>query len=173
MGETHSQLIQKAVRWLKKDQGCGLVFAEMVTAAYTSPDVMGWRNGLSRLVEVKVSRSDFFADRKKTASVCGSVSMGTQRWYLTPQGLVEPKDLPEGWGLLHLAGRSIREVHSAPIRILDSQAYGQEAILLTSAVRRLLLGSRFEESNGRWETVTSRLAREQQQPNPQIGEGFE
>ena len=61
------------------------------------------------MIEVKVSRSDFFADKKKPERKAGGV--GTYRFYLAPAGLIAVTDLPESWGLLEFNGRSVQMVH--------------------------------------------------------------
>ena len=105
----HAALVAVAVRWLRKSQGCGVVFAEH-SAGWEHPDAMGWKSGFSRVVECKVSRSDFFADRKKPSRRSAAVRPGVQCWYLTPPGLLRVEELPEGWGLLEFDGRRVRNV---------------------------------------------------------------
>lgn len=159
----HDKLVDRAARWLKYKEKCKPIFVEMATAAGSSPDVIGWFYGASRLIEVKVSRSDFFKDRKKLAFIHPGYAMGRKRWYLTPEGLVRPEDLPEGWGLLHAEGTTIREVVEAPERFLEPTTQEQEALMLSSAIRRLLLGSKYSEASGRWESVADRLEREEKE----------
>ena len=40
------------------------------------------------------------ADRKKFFRVHGWQGGGTHRFYLCPEGIVNPEDLPKGWGLI-------------------------------------------------------------------------
>ena len=105
---THDDLVRRAVRWLRKTRGCGVVFAEMVTAAPMIPDAIGWcmAGQWSVLVEAKASRSDFFADRKK-CHFGAPDSPGQERWYITPKGLVQPDELPAEWGLLECSAKRI------------------------------------------------------------------
>lgn len=176
----HDKLVLRACRWLKarpdfsygclRVERCRPVFSEMVTSAGTSPDAIGWFLGQSRLVEVKTSRSDFFAERKKLSSVLPDYAMGRKRWYLVPEGLLKPEELPPEWGLLYAVGRSIREIVPAPERLLSPQAQEQETLMLTSAISRLLLGSRFYEKTGRWETFLDREKRQQQESKSGNGE---
>ena len=44
---------------------CPFVVIELVTCEQETPDVFGWNYWTTVLVEVKVSRSDFLADKKK------------------------------------------------------------------------------------------------------------
>ncbi|GBQ90079.1 hypothetical protein GCM10007866_16160 [Gluconobacter albidus] len=74
-----------------------------------SPDAIGYRvsdmiNGGSTIVECKVSRSDFLADRKKPHRQTGG--MGKWRYFMCPEGLISPDELPDKWGLLHVGARN-------------------------------------------------------------------
>ena len=71
------------------------------------PDVLGITySGESILVEVKVSRSDFLADKKKPWRVDLNKGMGDHRVYLTPKGLLNPKEIPYGWMLWEVHGKT-------------------------------------------------------------------
>ena len=112
----HAALVQRASKWLLR-VGMGRVVAECCPHwTVEHPDSIGWNMyGWSILVECKVSRADFLADvlkRKKWAEN-GYCGMGHERYYLTPQGLLSPSDIPEGWGLLE-AGKRIRRVVKIP-----------------------------------------------------------
>jgi len=159
----HDKLVDRAARWLKYKQRCRPIFAEMATAAGSAPDAIGWFYGASRLVEVKVSRSDFFRDRTKLSFIHPGYAMGRKRWYLTPPELIRPEDLPEGWGLLWAEGTAIREVVEAPERLLEPTTQEQEMLMLSSAIRRLILGSRYSEASGRWEAVRDSIDRKKKE----------
>lgn len=154
MGEQHAILVEAAVRWLRNQRRCPRVFAEFTTAAPSIPDAIGWRGMWSELVEVKVSRSDFFADRKKP-HVAGGRCMGNVRWYLTPPGLVKREELPEGWGLAECAGRVRVVVEPDPQETPDKD---REVLLLLSAIRRFELGVPWDEKRGRFQTFAEREA---------------
>jgi hypothetical protein len=107
--ELHENLCQKGVFWLKKN---GFGVAAMNVWAFGSRervDCIGYRQQCSAMIEVKVSRSDFLADKKKPERQSGGV--GTYRFYLTPPGLIDVADLPSGWGLLEVAGKAVQMVH--------------------------------------------------------------
>lgn len=107
--ELHELLSQKGVSWLKKN---GFAVAAMNVWAFGSRervDCIGFRQQCSVLIEVKVSRSDFLADKKKPERQSGGV--GTYRFYLTPPNLIDVADLPAGWGLLEAAGKVVKMVH--------------------------------------------------------------
>lgn len=103
---THEDLVQKACRWLRNAKNCGVVYAEAGrNVCWEEPDAIGWKAGGSTciVVECKTSRSDFMADRKKPVARRAEFAgrMGTHRYYLVPEGLVKPEELPPGWGLLY------------------------------------------------------------------------
>lgn len=115
--QCHEEMVLAACRWLKKTKRCGLVFAEPgKNVCSEEPDALGFRtSGLhSMVVECKTSRSDFLADAKKPHRRHGG--MGVCRWYLVPTGMVKPEEVPEGWGLLYLEGKKVREVLDAPLQ---------------------------------------------------------
>lgn len=62
----HNDLCLKAVKFLKNN-GFAVSFDDRFQAATGTgelPDAIGFRNGVSVVIEVKVSRSDFLADKK-------------------------------------------------------------------------------------------------------------
>lgn len=102
---THKEVVQIAYQWVLKSGGCGVAFKELNSLACNGeyPDVlgvMGW--GKSVLIEVKVSRSDFCADKKKSFRKNPELGMGTFRYYCCPEGLIKPTELPDGWGLIYV-----------------------------------------------------------------------
>ena len=111
---SHAKLCDIGRDWLVKNKRCNPVFVEKGTSvADEIPDVMGWTRKGSILIECKTSRSDFLADQKKSHRQ--GAGMGTTRYYLCEEGVINIGDLPDGWGLLH-AHRSLyrnecRQVH--------------------------------------------------------------
>lgn len=107
--ELHELLCEKGVTWLKRN-GFQVTAANVWTAGSRERvDCIGFRQQCSVLIEAKVSRSDFLADKKKPERQSGGV--GTYRFYLTPAGLLTVDDLPGRWGLLEFSGRSIKMTH--------------------------------------------------------------
>lgn len=97
----HLELVEVAERWLIKAKGCGFALKELVSANNCeSPDAIGFRSGISILVEAKTSRSDFHADKKKIFRRCPYMGMGAFRFFICPTGIIKPEDLPPKWGLL-------------------------------------------------------------------------
>lgn len=104
---THAALVAVAYRWTLARCGFALREYRTFTPTGETPDVLGFRSDCSVLVEVKVSRADFLADRKKPFRQ-GALGMGNFRYFLCPEGLVEPNELPERWGLLVATSRGVR-----------------------------------------------------------------
>jgi len=116
---THSELCSLAVRWLKrpnsaKGHGCIVAVSECrAEMDGECPDAIGFRAGWhegSVLVECKVSRADFLADKAKPHRRAGA-GMGTWRYYMAPTGVIRAEDLPERWGLLEVNARG----HITPV----------------------------------------------------------
>jgi hypothetical protein len=123
---THSELVERAARWLRKSRRCGVVLTN--AGSIERPDAIGWHNGdppVSILVECKVSRADFRHDKLKPFRdpAWNDTAIGRFRYYLTPKGLVKPTELPARWGLLEVVGRGIRQ--SVKARRWDLDAPGK------------------------------------------------
>lgn len=105
---THSQLVRLAEEWLRKRYRCGIVLSEQSCASGETPDVIGWKGSCrSVLVECKISRADFFADREKPFRKQPEMGMGCERFYLAPRGVIDQSELPPAWGLLECKGREV------------------------------------------------------------------
>ena len=111
----HAELCKKAVSWLKRPYsaggtGCPNAFSEVNSSSNGGEivDSIGLKTaeGIETIViEVKVSRSDFLADKKKAFRVNPEEGMGNFRYYLCPEGLIRESDLPERWGLIEVGQR--------------------------------------------------------------------
>jgi len=105
---THQQLVHLAEQWLRRTYRCGIVLSEQSCASGETPDVIGWRGKCrSVLVECKISRADFLADRDKPFRKDPAQGMGCERFYLVPAGVVGENELPARWGLLECKGREV------------------------------------------------------------------
>lgn len=131
---THAALVEVAANWLAKRR-C-FVLAEFAPGTCREiPDAIGWNpQGVSILIECKASRADFHADKLKPHRY-PSAGMGQLRYYLAPNGLLTPEDMPETWGLLVVNGRGVKEIFGAAQRVRYDQ--NAEIRLLLGAARRL------------------------------------
>jgi len=134
---THAQLVEKAVQWLR-GYGCGVVLSEQACSSGEMPDAIGWKRACqSVLVECKISRADFLADRTKTFRCKPELGMGCERYYLVPAGLLAVTELPAGWGLLEDGKRRIT-VHRPSVRNFRRAAgFKYEMNLLLASLRRV------------------------------------
>ncbi|MDL4860712.1 hypothetical protein NPJ88_000045 [Halomonas elongata] len=123
----HDRLTEMAARWLKRN-GFGVVATELTCqGSREQPDAIGFRSEVSAIIEVKVSRADFKADLNKPERQSGG--LGLYRFYLCPADLIQPDDLPAGWGLLYARGRGIEAV-VAP----RGNAWPQAVVSMSEAV---------------------------------------
>lgn len=106
----HEEQNKHAIKWLRK-QGFGVVASNIrISGTREIVDVIGFRSTCSIVVESKVSRADFLADKKKPFRKKGSKALGTYRFYICPVGLIKPEEvLPHGWGLLYSNGKRVVE----------------------------------------------------------------
>jgi len=153
---SHPDLCSLAASWLKRSlsaqgHGCQIAFTETRTSFLSgeSPDAIGFRvstrgyGGGSTVVECKVSRSDFMADRKKPHRTDGA-GMGRFRYFMVPAGLVSPLEVPDGWGLLHVGEKKrIEVIRGAALCIRDPGEYDRphdafsETLLLANLLHRV------------------------------------
>lgn len=103
---THKELVKIAEKWLLGTRKCSFAFTELVCLATSEiPDAIGFRGDGSILVECKASRADFLADKKKIFRRNSWMGMGAYRFMLCPEGVIQPSDLPEKWGLIWVNGK--------------------------------------------------------------------
>lgn len=108
--EEHDKLVAMCARWFKRN-GFSVVATELASHGNREqPDVYACRQTCSAVAEIKVTRADFLADRKKPERYRGG--LGTYRFYLCPEGLISPAELPTGWGLLYASGKTILSIHA-------------------------------------------------------------
>ena len=134
---THAQLVQKAVQWLRSYR-CGVILSEQSCASGEMPDAIGWKRAChSVLVECKISRADFLADRGKPFRQKSQLGMGCERFYLTPSGLLRREELPCGWGLLEYHNREITMACPAAKNLRTATGFRHEMNLLLASLRRV------------------------------------
>ncbi|MGA7928740.1 MAG: hypothetical protein WCA20_22440 [Candidatus Sulfotelmatobacter sp.] len=134
---THAQLVEKAVHWLRRYR-CGVVLSEQACVSGEMPDAVGWKRPChSVLVECKVTRSDFLADRAKPFRLKPELGVGCERFYLVPAGLVDREELPQAWGLLELRRGRIETAHPAAKNLRSAAGFRYEMNLLLASLRRV------------------------------------
>lgn len=133
---THSELIERGVKWLRNTKGYVTVVSEAACMAiFERPDAIAFAPCKhSTLLEAKASRSDFFADRKKTHRT--KYGMGNMRYYITPARMVNPEELPEGWGLLWVYPTITRMVKKPEFRE-SIHIYRNESIYMAALLSRV------------------------------------
>ena len=134
---THDRLVQSAVAWLRR-YGCGVVLSEQSCSTGETPDAIGWKRAChSVIVECKLSRADFLADREKPFRQNSKLAMGCERYYLATSGLIAPEELPAGWGLLEIRGREIATIHQSEKNLRFARGFRREMNLLLASLRRV------------------------------------
>jgi len=134
---THAQLVEKAVRWLRSYR-CGVVLSEQACASGEMPDAIGWKQAChSVLVECKVTRADFLADRAKPFRQKPEKGVGSERFYLTLPALVKVEELPQGWGLLEYRRGRIEVVQASARNLRSAAGFRCEMNLLLASLRRV------------------------------------
>lgn len=128
----HADLCAIAVKWLQRANsaggpGCHVAVSEC-RSGWTGevPDAIGFRaagslDDGSIVIECKTSRSDFLADRKKAHRAGGGC--GNWRYFMAPEGIIAPDELPERWGLLTVNGRGhVKAVVGLAVKYRQSYA---------------------------------------------------
>jgi hypothetical protein len=134
---THPQLVERAVRWLRSYR-CGVVLSEQACVSGEMPDAIGWkRANHSVLVECKVTRADFLADRAKPFRQKPEQGVGSERFYLTPPALVKLEELPPGWGLLESRRGRIEMLQASAKNLRTATGLRYEMNLLLASLRRV------------------------------------
>jgi hypothetical protein len=133
----HAQLVAKAVRWLRSYR-CGVVLSEQACVSGEMPDAIGWKQAShSVLVECKITRADFLADREKPFRRKPERGVGSERFYLTPPALIKLEELPTGWGLLEYRRGHIEMVQPSAKNLRTAVGFRYEMNLLLSSLRRV------------------------------------
>lgn len=148
---THTELVEIAYKWAMKR--CGFVFKELVTINQEQPDMIGFVQDYTFLIECKVSRADFFADSKKPFRKYRETGMGDFRFFCCPKGLIKIEELPRWWGLVEVNEKGTARVKHNPFG--KGSIYSKwlrlekndlaERRMMYSALRWLELRGRIEE----------------------------
>lgn len=134
---THAALVRKAVEWLRGYR-CGVILSEQACVSGEMPDAIGWKRAChSVLVECKVSRSDFLADREKPFRQKPDSAVGCERFYLASRDLIRSEELPSGWGLLEMHNRKIEMIRASKKNLRGEEGFRCEMNLLLASLRRV------------------------------------
>ncbi len=144
---SHKTLCRIAAKWLRNSckERCPVVFVELVTAAFETPDVFGCNSSNSIVIEVKRSRSDFLRDKKKFFRLYPEMGVGDFRYYLCPNEIIKPDDVPEKWGLIWVGENQkckvVKEILTGNINSQNPHRFEKNArnerAIMYSALRRL------------------------------------
>lgn len=134
---THAQMVERAVRWLRSYR-CGVVLSEQACVSGEMPDAIGWKQAChSVLVECKMTRADFLADRAKPWRQKPEKGVGSERFYLTPPELLKVEELPVGWGLLELRRGRVEMLKPSMKSLRTAAGFLYEMNLLLASLRRV------------------------------------
>ena len=131
----HRELCLLGAKWLKRLRfgGVKYVSVELVTQGWELADVWGTTGFRTYLIEVKVSRADFLRDAKKTVRENPGDGIGNFRYYLCPDGIILPQEIPDSWGLLYEIKGKISVIKDAKEQDANNRA---ENAILCSIMRR-------------------------------------
>lgn len=125
------------MRWLRSYR-CGVVLSEQACVSGEMPDAIGWKQAChSVLVECKVTRPDFLADRDKPFRRKPEKGVGSERFYLAPPALIKINELPTGWGLLEYRRGRVEMMHASAKNLRTGAGFRYEMNLLLSSLRRV------------------------------------
>lgn len=133
---THRELCLIAARYLRTNgivrfNRCPYAVCELERQG-ECPDAFGF-GYRTQLIEVKVSRADFLADKKKFWRMNPNEGLGMYRSFLCPNGLISVEDLPEKWGLLYYNNGKIEVIIEPTEQVSD---HCSEIHLITNILRR-------------------------------------
>jgi hypothetical protein len=138
-------LVRQAKKWLENSHGgkfaCGVVLAEFRCTLSEIPDVIGFNNHRSNLIECKVSREDFKADRYKVHRH-RYYGLGNYRYYFTLPHVACAEDIDNGWGLLYATDKKVTLIKES--ELFNDGVKEKEWSIMYSIMRRLNLRGRLE-----------------------------
>jgi len=151
---THAEVVESAYRWLKSCTKCGVALKEYKSSRFSAelPDVIGFdSDGVSYVIECKVSRADFLADAGKLFRQDPDKGMGSQRYYCCPEKMLSVEEMPRLWGLIYVNDEGCAYIVHDPYESKDGfvrrfeRNVRAEYMVMYSALRRLDLRGRLEE----------------------------
>lgn len=105
--ELHREIAIKATKFIMRLHSCNLGAFEF-TGGWNGGeyvDGVAINSDAVYVIEAKVSRADFLADRKKPHRADPAYGLGQYRYYACPEGMIKPEELPERWGLIYINSR--------------------------------------------------------------------
>jgi hypothetical protein len=149
---THDLLVQKAGWWLRERLRCFCVMQEPGFGACPErPDAIGWKHGVSHVIECKATRSDFLSDKNKEHRT-NDAGMGQYRYYMAPRGIIRPEEIPAGWGYLELRGRATGRVFKVIEPEIREANLLMERLVLIGALSNVQMRARgFFIPTGKWQ----------------------
>ncbi len=130
---------------------CAVELSSSTTGSREAPDIIGFVHNLkvnSYLFEIKLSREDFLADKKKVCRKAGYKGMGCWRFYVTPPNLIYPDELPNRWGLIYYDVKKLDFVVMPTIFHEDERDVWAEQNTLCNLVRRgIVYGKVFDNDD--------------------------
>jgi hypothetical protein len=83
------------------------------------PDVLDFNSsGRSVLYEIKMSRSDFLADKKKYSRAI-EPWFGEKRYFICDGDFIKENEVPQGWGLYHFKNDKFYKIKESDNFFLD------------------------------------------------------
>lgn len=114
------------------------MLSEQACISGEMPDAIGWkRANHSVLVECKISRADFLADRAKPFRLDSASGLGCERYYLAPAKLIAAEELSAGWGLLEYCNRKVEMSKPSAKNLRSAKGLNFEMNLLLASLRRV------------------------------------
>ena len=150
---THSELVEIGYKWCINK--CAFAFKELVTLNGTGeiPDIIGFKDDGTFLLEAKTSYSDFLSDKKKWFRKRPEYGMGDWRFYICPVGMIKIDELFPGWGLIEVNEKGKARTIYNPFGKgnvysrwrKQTKNYTAEQAMMFSALRRLHIRNRIDE----------------------------
>jgi hypothetical protein len=107
-------IIEKLSRWLD-DRKYPFQICNAFIYEWESDYWAMTTNGETREFEIKISRSDFFTDRKKDKH-SNPFKGANFFYYVTPKGLIKPEEVAQNYGLIYVGDMGV-EVVKKPRRL--------------------------------------------------------
>lgn len=133
---------------------------ELICQGAENPDIWATNGMYTTLVEVKTSRSDFLADKRKYVRSKDAeekdLQLGNFRYYLCPAGVISVEDLPENWGLLEYDGKKIHKIQAAELAMKVQKLQEEQKYCYTSPRRNAEINAELLELSRKRKAIRKR-----------------